>query len=236
METRQRILIVDDDPKIVDLLRVALERNGFSILTALNGVEGERVFRANPVDLVLLDIMMPQRDGFALCRNLRALSNVPIVMLTAKQEVEDVVHGLELGADDYITKPFNLREVVARINAVLSRLERVRGGEPVNRVRTIGGVSLDLDRGVVAVRGREVPLTPIETELLYYMMSHAGRMLERETLLRDVWGYDYFGKTNLVDVAMRRLREKIEQDPSAPAYLLTVRGQGYRFIAPGELN
>jgi DNA-binding response OmpR family regulator len=236
MEQRKRLLIVDDDANLVELLRLALERSGFSILSASNGIEGERAFRANPVDLVILDLMMPQRDGFALCRDIRAISNVPIIMLTARQETEDVVHGLELGADDYITKPFNLREVVARVNAVLSRIDRQRADERPTRVKTIGDVSLDLDRGTVRVRETEVGLTPIEFELLDYMMMNAGRLLERETLLRDVWGYDYFGRTNLVDVAIRRLREKIEADPSAPVYLLTVRGQGYRFAAPTEVR
>jgi DNA-binding response OmpR family regulator len=234
MEQHKRILIVDDDPTLVDLLRVALERSGYGVLTALNGIEGEKVFRANPVHLVILDVMMPHRDGFTLCRDLRAISTVPIIMLTARQEVEDIVKGLELGADDYITKPFNLREVTARVGAVLSRVDRHREGEASSRVKTIGEISLDLDRGIAKVRGEEVALTPIELELLYYLMTNAGRLLEREALLRDVWGYDYFGKTNLVDVAMRRLREKIEADPSQPVYLLTVRGQGYRFVAPPE--
>ena len=236
MEQRKRLLIVDDDANLVELLRVALERGGYSVLTAYNGVEGERTFRASPVDLVILDIMMPQRDGFTLCRDLRAISNVPIIILTARQEVEDIVHGLELGADDYITKPFNLREVVARVNAVLSRLSRQLGNDPETRIKSIGDISLDLDRGTAKVREVEVSLTPIEFELLYYMMTNAGHLLERETLLRDVWGYDYYGRTNLVDVAMRRLREKIEADPSAPVYLLTVRGQGYRFAAPTEVR
>ncbi len=236
MEQHKRVLIVDDDPNLVDLLRVALERSGYSVLTALNGLEGEKAFRANPVGLVILDVMMPHLDGFTLCRDLRSISNVPIIMLTARQEVEDIVKGLELGADDYITKPFNLREVVARVGAVLSRVDRHREGEGSSRVKSIGEISLDLDRGIAKVRGQEVSLTPIELELLYYLMTNAGRLLERETLLRDVWGYDYFGKTNLVDVAMRRLREKVETDPSQPVYLLTVRGQGYRFAVPSEAN
>lgn len=232
MEQHKRILIVDDDPKLIELLRVAFERSGFSVVSANNGLQGERVFRSNPVDLVILDIMMPQRDGFELCRDLRALSNVPIIMLTARGEVDDVVKGLELGADDYISKPFNLKEVIARVQSALTRADRLRGVEPATRVQAIGGLSLDLDRGLATVRNTEIALTPIELELLHYMMMHAGRLLERETLLRDVWGYDYFGKTNLVDVAIRRLREKIESDPSQPVYLLTVRGQGYRFASP----
>ncbi len=229
MDQRKRILIVDDDPKFVELMRVALERADFSVVTATNGLQGEKTFRANPVDLVILDVMMPQRDGFEMLRDLRAISAVPIIMLTALGDTENVVKGLELGADDYITKPFELKEVLARVHAALARVERMHGGEKTTRVQTLGDVSLDLDQGVAHVHGKAVALTPIELELLHYMMMHAGRLLERETLLRDVWGYDYFGKTNLVDVAIRRLREKIEADPSNPVYLLTVRGQGYRF-------
>ncbi len=229
MDSRKRILVVDDDPKIVELLRIALEKSGFHVVTACSALEAERLFRATPMNLVVMDLMMPQRDGFALIGDLRAISNVPIIILSARQEVEDIVKGLELGADDYITKPFNVREMIARVNATFSRLDRHRG-EPVGgRVKTIGDVSLDLDRQMVKVRGVEIPLSPTEMELLHYMMMHAGRLLERETLLHDVWGYDYYGRTNLVDVAVRRLREKIETDPSQPVYLLTVRGQGYRF-------
>ncbi len=234
MEPSKRVLVVDDEANIVDLLKIALERAGWTVLTALNATEGERLVRSNPVDLILLDIMMPGRDGFSLCRDLRAFTNVPIIMLTARKDTEDIVRGLELGADDYITKPFVLRELVARISAIFSRIDRQRAGEGPSRVKTFGEISLDLDRQLVQVRGCEVPLTPIEMELLHYLMMNPGRLVERETLLRDVWGYDYYGRTNLVDVAIRRLREKIEADPSQPEYLLTVRGQGYRFAAPTE--
>lgn len=229
MDQRKRILVVDDDPKLVDLIRTALERADLGVVTAANGLQGEKVFRSNPVDLIMLDVMMPQRDGFDMLKDVRAISAVPIIMLTALNDTEHVVKGLELGADDYITKPFELKEVLARVNAALARVARLKPTEKAARVLTLGDVSLDLDRGVARMKQGEVPLTPIELELLHYMMMHAGRLLERETLLRDVWGYDYFGKTNLVDVAIRRLREKIEIDPSNPTYLLTVRGQGYRF-------
>src|SRR5581483_1989366 len=229
MEQHKRILIVDDDPKMVDLLRVQFERSGFSVLTATNGLQGEKIFRANPVDVIMLDVMMPQRDGFEMLRDVRAISLVPVIMLSALGDTDNVVKGLELGADDYISKPFEFKEVLARVNAALARVERLKGAAPEARVQSKGDVALDLDRGTARVRDTEVSLTPIELELLHYMMLHAGRLLERETLLRDVWGYDYFGKTNLVDVAIRRLREKIEPDPSNPVYLLTVRGQGYRF-------
>lgn len=229
MDQRKRILVVDDDPKFVDLIRTALERSDYAVVTAANGLQGEKVFRSNPVDLVLLDVMMPQRDGFDMLKDVRAMSPVPIIMLTALSDTENVVKGLELGADDYITKPFELKQVLARVSAALMRVERLQNNAKTSRIHTLGDVSLDLDRGTATLKNKQVALTPIELELLHYMMMHAGRLLERETLLRDVWGYDYFGKTNLVDVAIRRLREKIEADPSNPVYLLTVRGQGYRF-------
>lgn len=229
MDQRKRILVVDDDPKFVDLIRTALERAEYAVVTAANGLQGEKVFRSNPVDLIMLDVMMPQRDGFDMLKDVRAISSVPIIMLTALSDSDNVVKGLELGADDYITKPFELKEVLARVHAALMRVERLRTDDKATRVQSQGDISLDLDRGTAHFREMQVPLTPIELELLHYMMMHEGRLLERETLLRDVWGYDYFGKTNLVDVAIRRLREKIEADPSNPVYLLTVRGQGYRF-------
>jgi two-component system response regulator MtrA len=229
MEQRKRILVVDDDPKFVDLIRTTLERADYDVVTAANGLLGEKVFRSDPVDLVMLDVMMPQRDGFDMLKDVRAISSVPIIMLTALSDTDNVVKGLELGADDYITKPFELKEVLARVHAALKRVERLKTTEQATRVHSLGDISVDLDRGTARFRDSEVSLTPIELELLHYMMMHEGRLLERETLLRDVWGYDYFGKTNLVDVAIRRLREKIETDPSNPVYLLTVRGQGYRF-------
>ncbi|MBI4789560.1 MAG: response regulator transcription factor [Chloroflexi bacterium] len=228
------ILIVDDDPNLLELLQLALEHNGYATVLAHNGLEGETVFNLEGPDLVMLDVMMPHRDGFTLCQVIRQQSNVPIIMLTARQEVEDVVHGLELGADDYITKPFNLREVIARVGAVLGRIERQRSAPP--RVITIGAVTADLERRNARVNDREVVLSPLELELLHYLMSHPGKVFDREMLLHEVWGYEYFGKTNLVDVAIRRLREKIERDPSVPDYILTVRGQGYRFVAENELS
>ncbi len=227
------ILIVDDDPDLLELLRLALEHNGYATVLAHNGVEGEAVFDAERPDLVMLDVMMPHRDGFTLCQVIREHSNVPIIMLTARQETEDIVHGLELGADDYITKPFNLREVIARVGAVFGRIDRQRSAPP--RTVTIGAVTTDLDRRSASVDDHEVMLSPLELELLHFLMSHPGKVFDRELLLREVWGYEYFGKTNLVDVAVRRLREKIEHDPSNPDYILTVRGQGYRFVTNSEL-
>lgn len=227
------ILIVDDDSNLLELLRLALEHNGYTTVLARNGVEGETVFDTVRPDLVMLDVMMPHRDGFTLCQVIRKHSNVPIIMLTARQEVEDIIHGLELGADDYITKPFNLREVIARVSAALGRIER-QNSTP-SRMVTIGAVTADLDRRAARVSDQPVLLSPLELELLHFLMVRPGKVFDREVLLHEVWGYEYFGKTNLVDVAVRRLREKIERDPSNPDYILTVRGQGYRFATSNEL-
>ncbi len=226
------ILIVDNDPNLADLLRGALEAGGYTVLTALDGAEGGRVFRTHPIHLVILDIMLLKRDGWTLCRDLRAISDVPIIMLSARQGVEDIVRGLELGADDYIVKPFNLREVVARVKAVLARISSQAEGSNMIRIKTIGDISLDLEHATVLVRSSPVSLTPIERELLLYLMTNPGQLIDRETLLHDVWGAEQKGKTNVVDVTVRRLREKIEADPSDPVYLQTVRGQGYRFVDP----
>src|SRR5258708_22018889 len=169
MDQRNRILVVDDDPKLVDLIRTALERTEFSVVTAPNGLQGDKVFRSNPVDLIILDVMMPQRDGFEMLRDVRAISPVPIIMLSALTDTENVVKGLELGADDYITKPFELKEVLARVNAALARVGRMKPTDKAARVQTLGDVSLDLDRGTVRLHNTEVSLTPIELELLHYM-------------------------------------------------------------------
>ncbi len=227
-------MVVDDDPNLLELLQLALEHNGYATVLAHNGIEGERVFNAERPDAVLLDVMMPYRDGYTLCQVIRQKSQVPIIMLTARQEVEDIVRGLELGADDYVTKPFNLREVIARLGAVLGRIERQRLTPP--KTITIGAVTADLERRSAQVNGVEVVLSPLELDLLHHLMSNPGKVYDRESLLHEVWGYDYYGKTNLVDVAVRRLREKIERDPSAPEYILTVRGQGYRFASDNELS
>lgn len=226
------ILIIDNDQNLTDLLRGALEASGYAVLTALDGAEGRRVFDTQTVHLVILDIMLMKRDGWTLSRDLRAISDVPIVMLTARQGVEDIVRGLELGADDYIVKPFNLREVVARVKAVLARISGQAEGLSMTRVKTIGEISVDLDHTTVLVRSSPVALTPIERELLLYLMTNPGKMIDRETLLHDVWGAEQTDKTNVVDVTVRRLREKIEADPSSPIYLQTVRGKGYRFVDP----
>ncbi len=226
------ILVVDNDVNLTDLLRGALESDSYTVLTAQDGVEGEQLFLTNPVHLVILDIMLLRRDGLTLCRDLRAISDVPIIFLTARQGVEDIVRGLELGTDDYVVKPFNLRELLARIKALLTRISSQADDAALTRIKTVGEISLDLDHATTIVRSAPVALTPIERELLIYFMTNLGKELDRKTLLRDVWGDEQGAKSKVVDVTVRRLREKIELDPSSPVYLQTVRGQGYRFVDP----
>jgi len=235
MSQQRRVLIADDNPAICSLVRVALEREDFSTLIAKDGAEALKLFAEHRVDFVILDILMPQRNGFIVCREIRRRSDVPILILTARDDTDDVVHGLELGADDYVTKPFEVKELVARIRAILARLDRQRQSEHPP-ILSVADVEVDRERYRVTVRGKDVRLTPTEMELLYCLMREPGRVYEREDLLRDVWGYDYFGKTNLVDVAVRRLRLKVERSASQPEYILTVRGVGYKFAGDRELH
>jgi DNA-binding response OmpR family regulator len=228
---RIKILVVEDDSFLCNLLRISLEKEGYGVRVACDGVEGLEAYNAMPPDLILLDIMMPRMDGFEVCRQLRKRSDVPIVMLTALNSPDDVVRGFDLGADDFITKPFTFKEVGARIQAILRRVMWARE-RPVFQIITIGDVQLNDDLHEVRVRNEPVHLTPIEYQLLRYLMIHADRPVAKEVLFREVWGYDFTGGTNLVEVAMRRLREKVEKDPSSPQYLLTVRGAGYKFATP----
>lgn len=227
------VLVVDDEEPLRNLLQISLQRQGYQVLVARNGREALEVAATKKVDLMLLDIMMPEMDGFATCMEMRKRSDMPIVMLTALNRPDDIVHGFNLGADDYITKPFTFREVEVRLQAILRRVywsqERM---EPA--VLTANEVILDDESHQVSVRGEAVHLTPIEYQLLRYMMSMPDRPISKDTLFQHVWGYDMAGGTNLVEVAMRRLREKIEEDPSQPVYLLTVRGAGYKFNSEGN--
>ncbi len=227
------VLVVDDEEPLRNLLQISLQRQGYQVLVARNGREALEVAGTKKIDLMLLDIMMPEMDGFATCMEMRKRSDLPIVMLTALNRPDDIVHGFNLGADDYITKPFTFREVEVRLQAILRRVywsqERT---EP--SVLTANEVVLDDDSHQVLVRGETVHLTPIEYQLLRYMMTTPDRPISKDTLFQHVWGYDMAGGTNLVEVAMRRLREKIEEDPSQPVYLLTVRGAGYKFNSEGN--
>lgn len=226
------ILVVDDEEPLRNLLQISLQRQNYHVSVARNGREALEVVASRKIDLVLLDIMMPEMDGFATCTELRKRSDIPIVMLTALNRPDDIVHGFNLGADDYITKPFTFREVEVRLQAILRRVnwsqERV---EP--SVLTANEIVLNDDTHEVVVRGENVHLTPIEYQLLRYLMTSPDRPISKDTLFQHVWGYDMVGGTNLVEVAMRRLREKIEKDPSEPVYLLTVRGAGYKFNSEG---
>lgn len=229
--SRPRILVVEDDEFLRNLLIVSLEREGYTAVSVQDGVEALALFDAQPFDLVLLDVLMPRKDGFEVCAELRKRSDVPIVMLTALNSADDTVRGFELGADDFISKPFTFKEVKARIQAILRRVGWAKE-RPSFLILQYGDITLNDEEHQVTVRGEPVHLTPIEYQLLQYLMRHANRPISKDVLFHEVWGYDFTGGTNLVEVAMRRLREKIERNPSNPEYLVTVRGVGYKFVAP----
>ncbi|GII67329.1 DNA-binding response regulator [Sphaerisporangium krabiense] len=222
-----RVLVVEDEESFSDALSYMLRKEGFEVAVATTGPEALDTFDRNGADLVLLDLMLPGLPGTEVCRSLRQRSKVPVIMLTAKDSEIDKVVGLELGADDYVTKPFSSRELVARIRAVLRRQGDVEEVEPA--VLTAGPVRMDVDRHIVAVRGRQVQLPLKEFELLEVLLRNAGRVLTRGQLIDRVWGADYVGDTKTLDVHVKRLRAKIEADPSNPRCILTVRGLGYKF-------
>jgi DNA-binding response OmpR family regulator len=226
-----RVLLAEDEAPLRNLLKLSLENAGYQVLTAEDGQQAIDVFDNHPVDLIILDIMMPRVDGFAVCRHVRKRSDVPVIMLTALGGTDDLVQGFELGADDYITKPFTFREVEARIQAILRRIEWSQR-KAAQRTIAIGRVKIDPESHEVFVDGESRHLTPIEFQLLYHLMSHAGQTISKAALFEEVWGYDFVGGTNLVEVGIRRLREKIEENPSEPTHILTVRGMGYRFREP----
>ncbi|MBA1334687.1 MAG: Two-component response regulator SA14-24 [Firmicutes bacterium] len=226
----KKILVVDDEKPIADILKFNLEKEGYSVELAFDGQEGiEKTLKTNP-DLILLDIMLPKMDGFAVCKKLRQDIQTPIIMLTAKEEEVDKVLGLELGADDYITKPFGVRELLARVKANLRRAEIPQdNGESASNIIKSGNLKIDLNRYEVKKDDRVVELTLREFELIKFLASQAEQVFTRETLLEDVWGYEYYGDVRTVDVTIRRLREKIEDDSSNPKYIITKRGVGYYF-------
>ncbi len=227
---KKKILIVDDEKNIVDIIAFNLRKEGYTIITAEDGEEGvEKTFSENP-DLILLDIMMPKMDGYEACRKIREKKHTPIIMLTARAEEVDKVLGLEMGADDYVTKPFSVRELTARIKANLRKMAVLQEAAGKNEnVSEYGGLSLNLDRYEVKKGEQTIDLTLREFELLKFMVQQKGQIFSRETLLEKVWGYEYFGDVRTVDVTIRRLREKIEDDPGKPRYILTKRGVGYYF-------
>lgn len=222
-----RILLVEDEPSYSEPLTYVLRKEGYQVTVAETGPDGLTAFDRGGADLVLLDVMLPGMSGIDVCRSLRGKSNVPVIMLTAKDSEIDKVVGLELGADDYVTKPYSSRELLARIKAVLRR-----GGEPEELVAAsvaAGPVEIDVERHVVTVRGEAVALPLKEFELLEFLVRNAGRVLTRGQLIDRIWGSDYVGDTKTLDVHIKRLRKKIEDTPKEPVHILTVRGLGYKF-------
>ena len=232
---KKTILIVDDEKMILNLLSHNLSREGYNIIEATDGIEAIKIAQEKKPDIILLDVMLPKMDGLTVCKRIKNLMNVPILMVTARGEELDKIVGLELGADDYITKPFSVRELIARVKANLRKSDATlniaqdNGEKEIKRsnVVKVGNLSLDLDRYEVMVSGKIVDLTLREFEVLKYLASEPGQVVTRETLLEKVWGYEYYGDIRTVDVTVRRIREKIEKDTSNPKILITKRGVGY---------
>ncbi len=231
--TPKKILIIEDEASISDIIKFNLVKEGYSVETAYDGREGLDKALSCGCDLILLDIMLPLMDGFEVCKRVREKSSVPILMLTAKEEEVDKVLGLELGADDYITKPFGMRELIARIKANIRRSESIgEKSEEQPDVKAFGNLEIDMNRFEVRKNGERLDLTLREFELLRYLAEREERVFSREQLLEEVWGYEYYGDIRTVDVTVRRLREKLEDDPSDPRYIMTRRGIGYYFRRP----
>jgi two-component system response regulator VicR len=227
----KKVLVVDDEKSISDILCYNLEKEGYEVSVAFDGEEGlQKAYNIEP-DLILLDIMLPKMDGFQVCKKIRERSNTPILMLTAKEEEVDKVLGLELGADDYITKPFSMRELLARVKANIRRVNTTLYNEN-NNVVDLGDLSIDLNKYEVKKGTEVIDLTLREFELLKYLATQEDIVFTREQLLEDVWGYEYYGDIRTVDVTIRRLREKVEDNSSNPKYILTKRGVGYYFRRP----
>jgi two-component system KDP operon response regulator KdpE len=227
--SRRQILVVDDEPRMIRFIRLNLEHDGFDVSEASTGTQAFSQLRDRLPDLVLLDVMMPELDGFETLRLVREISTVPVIMLTAKGDEDDRVHGLELGADDYITKPFSPRELVSRVRAVLRRTE-APAAAPHEPIQVDQRLKIDFDRREVWVEGKLVRLRPTEYRLLYHLVQNAGWLVPHDQLLAKVWGYEYREETHYLRLYINYLRQKLEPDPSNPRYILTERGVGYRFV------
>ena len=228
-KTRYKILAVDDEQRMVRFIQLNLEQDGFEVVTAYNGKEALEQVRTQLPDLILLDIMMPDINGFEVLKKIREVNNVPVIMLTAKGEEDDRIQGLELGADDYITKPFSPRELVSRIRAVLRRTKSFKDDQ-VDQIIVDDRLTIDFSRREVWVEGKKVDLRPTEYRLLYHLVQNAGWVNTHEQLLSKVWGFEYQDEPHYVRLYVNYLRKKLEEDPSNPKYILTERGVGYRFV------
>ena len=226
------VLVVEDEESFVEALKVGLKREGFRVEVARDGMQALEMFDIVQPDVILLDVMLPRMSGIDVCRQLRKKTLTPIIMVTATGAEIDTVVGLEVGADDYVTKPYRLRELVARMRAVLRRVPSERGGELSSSSLSVGDVALDPDQHEVVIRGETMALPLKEFELLHILLANAGRVLPRETLIDRVWGTDYVGDTKTLDVHVKRLRSKIEDDPANPVRIVTIRGLGYKYEKP----
>ena len=226
---RRRILAVDDEERMVRFIRLNLEHDGFQVVEAFNGKQALERLRDSTPDLILLDVMMPDLDGFEVLKMIREINNVPVIMLTAKGEEDDRIRGLELGADDYITKPFSPREMVTRVKAVLRRTESA-SGTMHGLIEVDERLKIDFDRREIWLEGKLVKLRPTEYRLLYHLVQNAGWVISHDQLLSKVWGYEYRDEPHYVRLYINYLRQKLEKDPADPKYILTERGVGYRFV------
>lgn len=226
---RRRILVVDDEERMVRFIRMNLEHDGFLVVEAFNGKQAIDKLRESTPDLILLDVMMPDLDGFEVLETIREHSNVPVIMLTAKGEEDDRVKGLELGADDYVTKPFSPRELVSRVKAVLRRTEGATGSMH-GLIEVDDRLKIDFDRREIWLEGKLVKLRPTEYRMLYHLVQNAGWVISHDQILTKVWGYEYRDEPHYVRLYINYLRQKLEKDPSNPQYILTERGVGYRFV------
>lgn len=225
------VLIIEDEQAIIDILKFNFKKEGYKVLEAMDGQTGLELALSENPDLILLDVMLPKMDGFEVCKKIREKSSVPVIMLTAREEEVDKVLGLELGADDYMTKPFSIRELTARVKANLRRtsIDKAAANEDNASLITSGELTINVERYEVSKHGKVIDITLREFELLKFLATQPERIFSRENLLENVWGYEYYGDVRTVDVTVRRLREKIEDDPGMPRYIITKRGVGYYF-------